>query len=63
MSKYNRGQRQTIVAWWIFRESEFLADLSTISPEKIKRWIEDAESDLDKYNNILTDEYTEYVPQ
>ncbi len=56
----NTGQRQTIVAWWIFHQQQWE---STANPDKLLEWIEQAESNLDRANERLADAYDEYVPQ
>lgn len=58
----DRDARHTIVAWWLFMESDSIGPFEP-SPEWIAEKIAYAEENAATCNEILANEYEEYVPQ
>jgi len=54
--------RLTIISWWITHKMDGLS-IDEINPDRFRKLIEEAESDLEKCDSILALEYEEYIPQ
>lgn len=58
----NLDQRQVITSWWIFHKQDSVSS-DKVTPEMIRIWMDEAETDLQGCNAILAQNYDEYVPQ